>query len=179
VTKDTTQIHRLISYLSGENKNFYLRMTGRQNLEFFAALYGLESSLAKTKIAELARWLKITEYLDTMAQQYSSGIMQRCHLLRGLLHDAPILFWDEPTKNLDELMAKDVRDFIKNELVLKKKKTVIMTSHRFSEIAGITDKIAILHNGRLKAFGALGDLSKNIPLMKDDFTSLYQFYLNQ
>lgn len=177
VVKESLEARRRIGLVTGENKNFYIRLTGRQNLEFYATLYDLSREQTRKKIKELAEVFEISEYLDKMFQENSQGVRQRFSLARGLLNDAPVLLLDEPTKNLDSQMAQRVRLFIKEDLVKKRNKTVLMASHFLGEVAEISDEIAILDRGRLKAHGTLESLRKQTGNMSGNLSAIYDFFI--
>ncbi|HOW35251.1 MAG TPA: ABC transporter ATP-binding protein [Candidatus Omnitrophota bacterium] len=177
VVKKGLEARRHIGLVTGENKNFYIRLTGRQNLEFYAALYNLSKAQMKEKIKYLANVFELSEYLDNMFQENSQGVRQRFALARGLLNDAPVLLLDEPTKNLDPQMAQRVRTFIREELVKKRNKTVLMASHFLEEVSDISDEIAILDRGRLKAQGTLESLRRQAGDPSADLKEIYDFFI--
>lgn len=147
-----------VGLVSGDDRSFYWRLTGRQNLDFFAALSGLSSESAKEKIGEVLSLLEIEKEADISFQKCSSGIRQRMLIARSLLNDPQILFLDEATKSLDPFAASKLRTFIKAELVEKRRKTVFMTTHQMAEAEEICDRIAIMQSGRIMAMGTLGEL---------------------
>ena len=162
ILKDEKKIKACIGLVSGEERNFYWRLTGRQNLAFFAALYNLSTQEVKRKIDTLNSLLKIDKELDNRFSGYSTGVKQRLAIARSLLHNPKILFMDEPTKSLDPTIAKDLRAFIKDKLVGEQKKTVIFTTHNLYEAADLTGRLAIMDKGRIKACGTIDDLRETI-----------------
>lgn len=98
--RETSKIKPLISLVIGEERSFYWRLTGRQNLEFFAALYNLPSQRARKKIEEARKLFEI-DNLDKRYDRYSTGMKQRIALARSFLTDAKLIFMDEPTRSLD------------------------------------------------------------------------------
>ncbi len=178
ILKDSLKAKRNLSIVFGEFKNFYHRLTGRENLLCFASFYNLSRRQAQEKIKELSGILDIDAFLDRTFQEYSSGIKQRFAIARGLLNDAPVVLLDEPTKHLDQSLAHDLVNFIKQELVLKKNKTILMASHDLGVVADISDKIAILKEGQLKAFGTIETLKGRLPQKAVDLNEIYNFYLS-
>lgn len=154
------KVKACIGLVAGEDRSFYWRLTGRQNLHFFASLYGLSSLEAKKKVKEVLGILEIEDKADINFQKYSSGIKQRMLIARSLLSDPQILFMDEATKSLDPYAACKLRRFIKEELVEKRKKTIFMTTHQMTEAEEICDRIAIMQGGRIKKLGTLEELRK-------------------
>ena|SRR3989338_2133560 len=178
IRKNSVRVRESISFVTSEHNNFYVRLTGRQNLEFFASLYRLAGEAMRRKIDELADFLEIKDSLDIMFQEYSSGIKQRFLLARGLLRDALVFLFDEPLKNLDPGISLRLRTYIKEKLVKKNGKTVLLTGHMLSEISEISDRIAILKKGSIKACGNFIQLRDGAGIKDNDLNRIYQFYVN-
>ena len=138
---------------SNEN-SFYGRLTGRQNLEFFAALQNLSRAEARRRIAALLDLFELTGAADTPFQYYSTGMRQKLNVVRALLHDPPVLFLDEPTKGMDALTAETLRRLLRQELVDKQHKTVLLTTHDLGEMEALCERVGILDQGQLRAVGA-------------------------
>jgi ABC-2 type transport system ATP-binding protein len=103
------QVKSSIGLVAGEDRSFYWRLTGRQNLHFFTSLYGLSFYDAKKRINEILDFLEIGEMADVPFQSYSSGIKQRMHIARSLLNDPQVLFLDEAMKSLDPHTAHKLK----------------------------------------------------------------------
>ena len=146
-----------IGLVAEEERSFYWRLTGRQNLEFFAALYGLDKRTIKIRLDELFESFHI-DYPDKRFDAYSTGIKRRFALMRGVLHNPELLLLDEPTKSLDYTTALNLRNFIKEKLVKAEGKTVIFTTHNMDEALRLADLFMILHKGKVFAFGTLDAL---------------------
>jgi ABC-2 type transport system ATP-binding protein len=138
---------------SNEN-SFYGRLTGRQNLEFFAALQNLSRAETRRQIDALLALFDLTGAGGTPFQYYSTGMRQKLNVVRALLHDPPVLFLDEPTKGMDALTAETLRRLLREELVLRRRKTVLLTTHDLQEMEALCDRVAILDGGRLRGVGA-------------------------
>lgn len=165
VIKNERKIKSQIGLLTSNERSFYWRLTGRQNLEFFAALYDIPAKKVNSKIDELADILGIDE-LDRPFQEYSTGARHKLALARSLINDAEILFMDEPTKSLDPTAAAHLRNTIK-DLAHKYKKTVFLTTHNTQEAEFLADVIAVMDKGAIKFCGSLDELkargaSKNL-----------------
>jgi ABC-2 type transport system ATP-binding protein len=159
--KDEQRIKGCLGLVASCERSFYWRLTGRQNLEFFAAMYGLYGKYARIRIEELVRLFKI-DYLDKRFDSYSTGMQQKCGLMRAMLHDPSLLLLDEPVKSLDYTAARDLKNFIKEHLVKKQKKTVIFTTHHMDEAIDFADLFLILDLGKVLAFGALDELREKV-----------------
>jgi len=156
---DDDKIKSFIGMVSSQERSFYWRLSGRQNIEFFASMYGLKNT--KDKIEELFKLFAI-DYQDNRFDSYSTGMKQKFALIRGLLNDPGLLLLDEPTKSLDYATALNLRNFIKENLVRKKGKTVIFTTHRMDEALDFCDLFMILHKGKVYALGSLSELRKKV-----------------
>lgn len=176
VANNGARTKNAIGLVLGENRSFYPRLTGQQNLETFASFQNVPACLARKRINELSDFFKIQEYLTVSFQEYSSGIKQRFALARGLLNDAPVLLLDEPTKNLDPVIAKDFLNLIKHDLIAKKNKTILLTTHVLSEITDFADEIAILVQGRITAKGSIQALSQGLDVNGVDPKAIYDHY---
>ncbi|MDI6830581.1 MAG: ABC transporter ATP-binding protein [Actinomycetota bacterium] len=141
-----------------EERSFYWRLSGRRNLEFFAALHGMDPSSAARRIDELAGILDMREYLDVPFSDYSAGMRQKAAVARALLHDPQVLLMDEPTRSLSPDAAYPLQDFIRGELVAARDKTVLLATQDMGEAERLCDEAAILHRGRLLFLGSLEGL---------------------
>ena len=150
--RDDERIKACVGLVALAERSFYWRLNGRQNLEFFAALYGLDKSRARHRIDELLDFFAV-DYDRRPFYTYSAGMRQRFALARALLHDPGILLLDEPTKSLDYRSTASLRTLIKEELVGRQHKTVIFTTHQMEEARELGDSFLILEAGAVKATG--------------------------
>lgn len=160
ILKEPTPVKKSIGLVSSEERSFYWRLTGRQNLEFFSCLYGLPPKNAKQRINEILWLLKLEEEGKDKFQNYSTGIKQKINIARALIHNPPILFIDELTKSLDPLTAEQLRKFIKEKLVKELKKTILLATHNLREAETIADRIAIIDSGKIIAQGTVEELKE-------------------
>jgi ABC-2 type transport system ATP-binding protein len=171
--RDDERIKGCVGLVASCERSFYWRLTGRQNLEFFAAMCGLYGRNMQSRIEELRELFKI-DFLDKRFDSYSTGMQQKCGLLRAMLHDPAVLLFDEPTKSLDYQAADELRNFIKNDLVKKQKKTVIFTTHHLNETMDFADRFLVLYQGKIRAFGSLEELQTQI---KDPTAALERIFV--
>jgi ABC-2 type transport system ATP-binding protein len=155
--RDDDKIKASIGLMASSDRSFYWRLTGRQNLEFFAAMHGLSKTRTRTRIEELFGEFDIN-YGGRRFDSYSTGMQQKFALMRALLHDPEILLLDEPTKSLDYAASVALRSFITDILLKKHGKTVIFTTHHMDEAAAFAEIFLILRKGRLFAAGSLEEL---------------------
>jgi ABC-2 type transport system ATP-binding protein len=149
VIKDTNQIRPRIGFTFGGNKGLYSRLSGLDNLKYFAELYKLEPDIITSRIKELLEVVGLTGREQDRVETYSSGMQQRLHLARALLHDPELIFLDEPTVGIDPVGAREIRGLIK-ELV-KRGKTILLTSHYMYEVEELCDRIAVINHGKVIA----------------------------
>lgn len=148
VQRTNCRLRSQIGFASSERPGFYDQLTGRQNLEFFASLYGLSRAAAKARIGELLERFGI-DAPDRQYQEYSAGIKQRLLLARTLLHDPPILLLDEPTKSLDAGQTATLHQFIRRQLHDAQGKTILFTTHQVWEAEQLAQRITTLSRGAL------------------------------
>lgn len=179
VVREEMKVKSSIGLLTGDERSFYWRLTGRENLSFFASLFNLSRDKADKKIRELARLLEIKE-LDRRFNEYSAGTKQRIAIARCLLNDPEIIFMDEPTKDLDPSAAKNLRQFIKRDLVGRYGKTVLFSTHNLHEAGLLGDCLAIIDSGRVKAYGSIDRLKEASGLPAGtDMEGIYNYYVNK
>lgn len=150
-----------------EAPGLYSRMSGREYLDFFGQLRGLSATARKERIAFLADTFKITEALDRRLGEYSKGMAQKIALMRTLLHDPPVLLFDEPTSAMDPESARLVRNAIIQ--LRSDERTIIVCTHNLPEAEELADRIAIIRQGRIIEQGTSAELKARLlgpPLME-------------
>jgi len=176
VIKDENKVKSSISLITSEQRSPYWRLTGRQNMEFYAALYHLSIKEFKKRMDSLIDLLALDEDIDKQVMRYSTGMRQRLCLARGLLSDAEVLFMDEPTKSLDIEVARNLRNFISDELVRKMGKTVLFTTHQPYEAETLSDRLAIIDNGEIKVTGGLYEIRQGLNTPDATFEEIFMHY---
>lgn len=154
---DDVRVRSLVGLAAAEERSFYWRLTARQNLMFFARLYGMPDQQARQRIAELFANFDLVELADRRFSELSTGNKQRLSVARALIPDPPVLLLDEPTRSLDPLAAAKMRQFIGS---LGPGATILLTSHNLSEIEELCDRVAIIANGRIRAVDTPANLRK-------------------
>ncbi len=158
VVKEGHRARESLGFITTDERSFYWRLSGRENLQFFATLHNLPQTQVKAKVEELLDVVHLKNRADEPFLNYSAGMKQRMAIARGLLNDPTVLFMDEPTRSLDPGAAKSLRDFIKEHIVGEKGKTVFISTHQLDEAEQLCDRVAILDEGRIKAQGSPADL---------------------
>jgi len=152
---DKTTLGR-IGYLP-EHHRFPRYLTGRQTLEFFAALSKVDRPTRKERTAELLEIVGMSAWADRKVSTYSKGMMQRVGLAQAMVNDPELILLDEPTDGVDVQGRRDVRDVL---LRLKSEgKTIFLNSHLLSELEQVCDRVAILVKGEVVKQGAISDLT--------------------
>ncbi|MFQ6082433.1 MAG: ABC transporter ATP-binding protein [Candidatus Aminicenantia bacterium] len=176
IVKNGEMVRRSIGLVTGEERSFYWRLTGKQNLKFFGALYNMKSKEINKKIDYLVELLEMQEYIDIRFDEYSTGMKQHLAIARSLLSDAKILFMDEPTKSLDYYSANKLRQFIKERIVGQDKRTVFFTTHNLQEAGDFADRIALMDRGIIKACGTVSELKKKIKDPKATIGEIFEYF---
>lgn len=159
---DEGRIKRSIGLVTGEERSFYWRLSGRHNLEFFATLHNMSPFQVQKRIDTVLDTLELEEKADDLFQTYSTGMKQELALARGLINDPQILFIDEPTKSLDPVAAQNIRKLIREKLVRKQGKTVFLTTHNLEEAQQICDRLAIIDRGKILSQGTPSEIRKTV-----------------
>ncbi len=153
-------VRTAVAYAFNDDRSFYWRLTGRENLEFFAALDGLHGRQARRLIDEAAERLGISGSLDQPFSFYSTGMRQRLSLARALLRRSKVLLLDEPTRSIDPAEVREIWSLIRRTLVAEEGMTVLLVTHQPEEAAAVCDRVAILEGGRLRAELCAGELRR-------------------
>jgi ABC-2 type transport system ATP-binding protein len=160
VVRETTEVRRRIGYVFGGDRGLYDRVSGVDNLRYFAELYGVEPSEQRRRIAALLEMVGLTGRENEKVEGYSRGMRQRLHIARGLLHDPEVIFMDEPSIGLDPVGARELRQTVRS--LVDAGKTVLLTTHYMFEADALCDRIAVINAGRIVALGTGADLKDEI-----------------
>ncbi|EKD28709.1 MAG: hypothetical protein ACD_79C00238G0005 [uncultured bacterium] len=137
-----------IGICTENEKGFYNKLTGRENLEFYGSFYGLTKLFITNRISELESFFHLENNLNSYYQYYSSGNKKRLALMRALLHNPSILLLDEITDNLDPLFRENLMFYL-FDLCKKEKRTILFASQRIEEICSICSRVIFLKKGNL------------------------------
>jgi ABC-2 type transport system ATP-binding protein len=144
-------VRRQIGLATAEERSFYWRLTGEQNLMFFARLHGLSDRTAKQRIRELFAQLELEEVSRRRFGEMSTGNKQRLAVARALLSSPPVLLLDEPTRSLDPLAAARMRELISSLARQDPPVTILLTSHNLAEVETLCERVAIISRGQIRA----------------------------
>ncbi|MFD2639986.1 ABC transporter ATP-binding protein [Piscibacillus salipiscarius] len=154
--KNPNEIKKKIGVLFGGETGLYNRLTARENLEYFGALYNLSQHETKVRIDELSRMFGMRDYLDRKVEGFSKGMRQKLAIARTIIHQPDIILFDEPTTGLDITAANVFRQLVHQ--LKQQGKTIIFSSHIMEEVQMLCDSVAMIHKGELIYHGSIETL---------------------
>jgi len=173
IAGDSGKVRESIGFITTDERSFYWRLTGRQNLIFFASLHNFYSYDAQKRVDELLNIVGLINRANDKFLSYSAGMKQRMAIARGLLNNPEVVFMDEPTKGLDPGAAQNLRGFIKERIVKEQGKTVFLSTHHLGEAEQLCGRIAIIDEGELRVIGSPEELKSTLdkpnPTLDDVF----------
>jgi ABC-2 type transport system ATP-binding protein len=160
----TAEFRRRVAFVVGDERSFHYRVSGRGNLHYFAALHGLTAATARRRTGELLERVGLAAAADRRYREYSRGMRQRLAIARGLLGDPRVLLLDEPTLGLDPKGARDLRAFLRDEIVRGAGRTAIVCSNDPTEARAMADRVLFLEGGRLRGESAPDQIEAELGL---------------
>ena len=160
VVDDAKEVRRRIGYVLGGARGLYERLPALDNLRYFAELYGVPPREQKPRIEALLELVGLKGREKERVEGYSRGMRQRLHIARGLLHDPPVVFLDEPTIGVDPVGARELRATIAS--LTASGKTVLLTTHYMFEADALCDRIAVIAKGEIVAQGTPQELKNRV-----------------
>ncbi|MGD2163516.1 MAG: ABC transporter ATP-binding protein, partial [Anaerolineales bacterium] len=164
VVSEARQVRGRIGFIFGGERGLYWRLSGLDNLRYFATLYHVEADTARKRIPYLLELVGLEDRAKEKVEGYSRGMKQRLHVARTLLHEPEIMFLDEPTMGLDPVGARELRQVIRN--LQSENKTILLTTHYMFEADVLCDRIAVINEGKLVAM----DSPENLKRMVSDLS---------
>jgi sodium transport system ATP-binding protein len=155
ITSAPEQVRANVGFLSTATA-LYGRLTAREMVQYFGRLHGLPEDVLARRLDEIFANLDMNEFRDRRCDKLSTGMKQKVSIARTLIHDPPVMIFDEPTLGLDVLTARTIVEFIRQ--CREHGKTVIFSTHIMSEVERLCDVIGLIHGGRLRAEGTLAQL---------------------
>ncbi|MHA2363786.1 MAG: ABC transporter ATP-binding protein [Candidatus Hodarchaeales archaeon] len=148
-----------ITGLLAESPGLYDKLSAYEFLEFMGSLYDVPNKVLKERIEELLKLLSLSERKNHLLEGFSAGMKQKILIAVALIHDPPILFFDEPTAMLDPRAAFTIKELIKG-LAKQAGKTVMICSHLMPLVEELCDRIGIIYDGKLVAIGTVEEILK-------------------
>ena len=169
IIDNPNKIRERIGILFGGDVALYDRLTGRENMIYFAKLNGMSDLEANQAVNKIASELEMSDYIDRPVGKYSRGMKQKVSLARSIIHQPDVMLFDEPSTGPDVLSSKLIHDFI---LKCKKdNKAIVFSSHNMYETEKLCDRIIIIHKGKIVASGTIEQLKKDY--QKDSLEDLF------
>ena len=142
------------------DRGLYWKLTGRENLDYFGALYHVPREVRRKRIEDLITLLKLNDFVDRTVETYSAGQRMILAFAKALVNDAPILILDEPTVTMDVPTARELRHIVKE--LNRQGKTILYTTHLMHEAEELCERVAIIDHGKIIALGTTADLKASI-----------------
>ena len=161
-------LHKIKKHIgfAPQHNSFYPRLTVKENLFHFGQMYGIKHDILVNNIKSLLLFTGLFEDRNKLAEHLSGGMQKRLNISTAMVHKPKILVLDEPTADLDPLIQKEILLLL--EEANKQGITVILASHHLDTVEHLCNKVAVIHKGQLRSFGALDDIKK--PFLRDYFT---------
>lgn len=156
VVSSRNEVKGLVN-LSPQDTSIAPNLSVRENLEFIAGVYGMDKEKTAAKVNEMVNLFSLGEVVDARAKNLSGGWKRRVSIAMALITDPKVLFLDEPTLGLDVLARRELWKIIKD---LKKRVTIVLTTHYMEEVEALADKVAVMVKGEIKAIGTVEELEK-------------------
>jgi len=160
IIKQSNPVRQSLGTVLAGERSIYWKLTARENLEYFAALYHIPPDVARRRIAELLERMELSARADDLVEKYSTGMKQRVAIAKALLARPPIILLDEPTLGLDPQAARRVRELV-TELKAEGH-TILLTTHYMEEADQLSDRIGIIDQGRIIALDTPAALKRRI-----------------
>jgi sodium transport system ATP-binding protein len=155
VVEQATQVRQNIGFLSASTA-IYDRMTAWEMVEYFGKLYGMNPDALRERMETLFADLQMNDFRDVLGAKMSTGMRQKVSIARAIVHDPPVLIFDEPTLGLDVLVARAVLENIQR--LRAQGKCILYSTHIMREVEKICDRVAIVSKGRIQTCGTLAEL---------------------
>jgi ABC-2 type transport system ATP-binding protein len=160
VVTQANDVRRSLGTLLAGERSIYWKLTGRENLEYFAALYHIPQTIAKKRVDELLERMELRERANELVEKYSTGMRQRVAIAKALLARPPILLLDEPTLGLDPQAARNLRELIAQ--LKQEGHTILLTTHYMEEADQLSNRIGIIDTGKVIALDTPEGLKRRI-----------------
>jgi len=165
-----------INFLFGGERSLYWRLSGEDNLKYFADLYLIPRKLQSALLDRLFATVELSEVRSHKVETYSKGMKQRLQIARALLNDPEVIFLDEPSIGLDPVGARALKSMIRD--MAAQGRTVVLTTHYMQEAEELCDRIAIINAGELVALGSVADLKAKACMEGSSLEDVYIQLIN-
>jgi len=167
VKQSNWYLRNRLGYVSSDERSFFWRLTGRENLEFFGRLYGLSGKEARRCTQRILKEFAFNGKSDRLFRDYSAGMRKKIAVMRALLHRPPIVLLDEVTNSLDSASAKMVKTLVREYVSRRKNRAALWSTHRLEEIVEICDRVIVIEDGVIQFHGRVSSLHNKEPQVTD------------
>ena len=158
VARDAARLRPRIGLVLGGERGLYNRVSARENLRYFADLYGVPAAGRDRRISDVLARVGLADASDRRVEEFSRGMKQKLHIARGILHEPEMLFLDEPTIGLDPKSARETRKLVRG--LVADGVTIFLTTHYMFEAEELCQRIAVLSKGRIVARDTVAGLRR-------------------
>jgi len=160
VVKDAQRARQDLGVMLTGDRTLYWKLSGRENLEYFAALYHMGGAAAKQRIEQLLKLVGLDDRQNTLVENYSTGMRIRLSFAKAILHEAPVILLDEPTMSLDPQSARLIREIIQD--LRKTGHSILLTTHYMEEADQLSDRVAVIDHGKIIAMAPPRELKETV-----------------
>ncbi|MDS0527530.1 ATP-binding cassette domain-containing protein [Clostridium sp. SHJSY1] len=157
-SKEPNKVRGEIGILFGGDVGLYDRLSGRENIKYFANLFGMNDEEANKRVDDLTSEFGMIEYIDKKVGKFSRGMKQKVSIARSIVHNPSVMLFDEPCTGLDVRATRIVHDFIKK--CQKENKVILFSSHSMGEVEKLCDRVIIIHKGKLLENATIKELKE-------------------
>ena len=165
------EVRRRVGVVTAEI-GVYPRLSARENIAYFGALSGLDDGKLQARVDAVIERLDMGDFARQRAESLSSGQKQKVAIARAIVHDPPVLMFDEPTSNLDVLASREIREFMVESRA--RGKCVIFSTHVLHDAERLCDRVTIIHQGRVVASGSTAEVRGAYQDLEDSFLALVE-----
>ena len=168
MTEDPEKVRHQIGFVS-TNTAIYDRMTAWEMVHYFGRLYGMDSDELGRRMEALFDRFQMQDIRNVLGSKMSTGMKQKVSIARAIIHDPPVLIFDEATSGLDILVAREVLSTV--EMLREQGKCIVFSSHIMTEVKRLCDRVAIMNRGKILAEGGIAELAEQFE--EDDLEELF------
>jgi sodium transport system ATP-binding protein len=173
ILTDPDRVRENLGFLSGDT-GLYNRLRVHEFIRYFGRLYSLADTEINQRMDEMAELLDMKDFMDKKIEFLSTGMKQKVSIVRSIIHDPPVMIFDEPTAGLDILTARNIVSFIRS--CKERGKCVLFSTHIMREAERLADRIVMIHRGKLLASGSLEELRE--ATQQSDLDDIFVHYVN-
>lgn len=168
------QARHSVGYVLNEERSFYWRLTGIENLRFFGALDNLQGKKLDERIGWLLHQVGLEKAAHKLVAYYSSGMKQRLAIARGLLNQPEVLILDEPTRALDPQAGEEIASLLSAQITMGTCKVLLIATHRFDEALSLCNQVCIMNEGSILAYYSMQEVQETYGNLRNFYTHILE-----